>query len=227
MKTAIVDGDILAYRIGYGCNDYSEGIAIKKLSQFLEELVYINTNCDDAIGYLTGKTNFRDDIAVTQKYKGHRKQEKPRHLNILREYMIKAWDFEVQEGQEADDAIGIKAYEMDEKECVICTIDKDLDIIRGWHYNFHHNTLYYISEQEAIKHFYKQLLTGDRTDNIRGLEGIGNKKAEKILKDLTKEKELYKAVLEKYDNNKEYLLEQGRLLWIRKKKNQLWKLPKL
>ena len=85
----------------------------------------------------------------------------------------------------------------------------------------------YIEEQEAIKHFYKQLLTGDRTDNIRGLEGIGNKKAEKILKGLTKEKELYKAVLEKYNNNKEYLLEQGRLLWIRKKKNQLWKLPKL
>ena len=139
--------------------------------------------------------------------------------------MEKAWGFEVQENQEADDAIGIKAYEMNEQDYVICTIDKDLDNIRGWHYNFQRNDLYYLSEKETIKHFYKQLLTGDRTDNIPGLKGIGDKTAEKILTDLEDEKDLYNAVLEEYKYNREYLLEQGQLLWIRKQKNQMWTLP--
>ena len=222
---AIVDGDILAYKIGFGCEDYKQEYAINKLAEYLEELVFINANCDDAVGYLTGSNNYRDKIAKTQSYKGHRKSGKPKHLPILREYMEKAWGFEVQENQEADDAIGIKAYEMNEQDYVICTIDKDLDNIRGWHYNFQRNDLYYLSEKETIKHFYKQLLTGDRTDNIPGLKGIGDKTAEKILADLEDEKDLYNAVLEEYKYNREYLLEQGQLLWIRKKKDQMWTLP--
>jgi len=114
---------------------------------------------------------------------------------------------------------------MNEQDYVICTIDKDLDNIRGWHYNFQRNDLYYLSEKETIKHFYKQLLTGDRTDNIPGLKGIGDKRAEKILADLEDEKDLYNAVLEEYKYNREYLLEQGQLLWIRKQKDQMWTLP--
>ena len=39
------------------------------------------------------------------------------------------------------------------------------------------------------------------------------------------EKDLYKAVLEEYKYNREYLLEQGQLLWIRKKKDKMWTLP--
>ncbi len=60
------------------------------------------------------------------------------------------------------------------------SIDKDLDMIRGWHYNFIKDKKYFIDDQQAIKHFYTQILTGDRVDNIIGLRGIGPKKAEKI-----------------------------------------------
>jgi 5'-3' exonuclease len=102
-----------------------------------------------------------------------------------------------------------------------------LDNLRGHHYNFVKNERYYITESQAIKNFYRQLLTGDRTDNIPGLAGIGPKKAEKILQDCETEQELYKAVLKAYDGNVEYLTEQGQLLWIRRKDNELWEPPKL
>jgi 5'-3' exonuclease len=68
-------------------------------------------------------------------------------------------------------------------------------------------------------------LTGDRTDNIPGIKGIGDKKADKILDGLEEEEDLYRAVLEVYKYNRDYLLEQGRLLWIRRKKEELWMLP--
>lgn len=224
---ALIDADSIAYRIAFGCNDDPEKVALAKVSEFLEELVYTYVDSEDCEGYLTGKTNYRHDIAKTVPYKGNRVLEKPRHLGIIREYMISAWAFSVQEEQEADDAVSIRAYELGEEDYIICSIDKDLNNVRGWHYDFGKNIKYHVTEEQALKNFYTQLLTGDRVDNVPGLKGIGPKKAEKILDGCSTEEELYKAVLEAYDNNVEYLTEQGQLLWLRREKNQLWTPPTL
>ena len=224
---ALVDADSIAYRIAFGCQDEPEALAIRQISEYLEDLVYTYANADDCEGYLTGKRNYRYDIAKTVPYKGNRTAEKPKHLGILREYMIDAWAFSVQEEQEADDAVSIRAYELGEEDYIICSLDKDLNNVRGWHYNFNTNQRYYVSEEEAIKHFYTQLLTGDTVDNIPGLKGIGPKKAEKILKDCKTEQELYKAVLEAYKGDTAFLTEQGQLLWLRRERDQLWQPPSL
>ncbi len=177
----------------------------------------------DYQGYLTGSDNFRKEIAVTAPYKGNRTQDKPKHYDLIREYLEKAWGCEIVQGQEADDAIGIRAYEFEDiEDYVIMSIDKDLDMLRGWHYNFIKDKKYLVDDQQAIKHFYTQILTGDRVDNIVGLKGVGPKKAEKILQDCDTEEDMYKAVLEAYDNDEERVLENGQLLWIRRKENQIW-----
>lgn len=222
---ALIDADVVAYRIAFGCQDEPEKVAIAKVSEFLEELVFTYTDVDDCEGYLTGKQNYRFDIAKTAPYKGTRVSEKPKHLGIIRQYMIDAWAFSVQEYQEADDAIGIRAYSLGEEDYVICSIDKDLDNIRGKHYNFVKNEHYTITEEVAIKNFYRQVLTGDRVDNVPGLAGIGPKKADKILKDCSAEEDLYKAVLEAYDGNVELMTEMAQLLWIRRKEGELWQPP--
>lgn len=224
---ALVDADVVAYRIAFGCNDDSEKNAIAKVSEFLEDLVFTFANADDCEGYLTGKDNFRHEIAKTVPYKANRVAEKPKHLGIIREYMISAWAFSVQEKQEADDAISIRAYALGEEDYIICSIDKDLNNVRGWHYDFHKNNKYYVTEEEAIKNFYTQVLTGDRVDNVPGLAGIGPKKAEKILKDCVTEKELFTAVLAAYDNDIHRMTEQAQLLWLRRKDNELWTPPSL
>ena len=219
---ALIDADIVCYRIGFASEDVSEKICVARCADFMEELV-MKPWVGDYQGFLTGSNNFRKDIAVTAPYKGNRTQSKPKHYELIREYLNKAWACEVIEGQEADDAIGIKAYEMEDVEdYVIMSIDKDLNMIRGWHYNFIKDEKYLVNDQEAIKHFYTQILTGDRVDNIVGLKGVGPKKAEKILQDCVTEADMYKAVLEAYDNDEKRVLENGQLLWIRRKENQIW-----
>lgn len=224
MMKALIDGDILVYRIGFASEDESESIAMARCSEFIEDLILFN-GFGEYQGYLTGKTNFRNEIAVTAPYKGNRKSAKPKHYQLLRDYMESAWSFTMIEDQEADDAIGIAAYEMEVGEYCICSIDKDLDMLRGDHYNFVKDERYFITEEEGIKNFYKQLLMGDRVDNIIGIKGIGTVKAERLLKECKNENEMYLAILEAYEGNAERVLENGRLLWIRREPNQIWTPP--
>lgn len=221
---ALIDGDILVYRIGFASEDEPESIAMARCSEFIEDLILFN-GFGEYQGYLTGKKNFRNEIAVTAPYKGNRKSAKPKHYQLLRDYMESAWAFTMIEDQEADDAIGIAAYEMEVGEYCICSIDKDLDMLRGDHYNFVKDERYFITEEEGIKNFYKQLLMGDRVDNIIGIKGIGTVKAERLLKECKNENEMYLAILEAYEGNAERVLENGRLLWIRRQHNQLWTPP--
>ena len=187
-------------------------------------------------GYLSGEGNFRDTISVTKKYKGNRNPEhKPAHYNDIRDYLINYWKAEVVDGMEADDALGIKqdkyggfgfnenAYEKT-YNTIICSIDKDLDQIPGWHYNFVKKEKYFIEEEQAIRTFYTQLLVGDNTDNIQGVKGIGPAKAAKILSECKNEKEMYEACVKAYDNQ-ELLNEMAQLVYIRRKEGVEWKPP--
>jgi hypothetical protein len=226
VRLALIDADILVYRVGFASEGTSEAIARSRMREFVEDLLLFN-GFDSYEGFLTGGDNYRKAIAVTEVYKGNRKQPKPEHYDFLRDYLQEAWNFRMVEGEEADDAIGIRAYEMDVGEFSICSIDKDLDMIRGNHYNFVKDFFYDITEEEAIFNFYKQILTGDRVDNIKGIKGIGDVKAKRILKECKDEKEMYLAVLEAYEGNSERVLENGQLLWIRRLPNQLWQPPSL
>jgi len=223
---ALIDGDILVYRIGFSVDDpEEERFALSRMGNFLDFLIRYKGICSYQ-GYLTGKSNYRSEISST--YKQNRKDvRRPIHYDSLRDYLVTKWDFKVSDNQEADDAIGIDVYNSPEDSTCVMSIDKDLNMLRGWHYNFVKEILYYVTEQEAIKNFYTQILTGDRVDNIAGLKGIGPVKAKKILSNCNTEESLFKAVLNKYDNNIETLTERARLLWIRRQENQLWKPPNI
>ena len=77
-----------------------------------------------------------------------------------------------------------------------------------------------------MKFFYKQILTGDRADNIVGLYGIGPKKAEKILADCKTEQDFYLECLHQYGGEEDRVVENARLLWLRRYPEQLWEPPK-
>jgi hypothetical protein len=195
------------------------------MADMLEELIFIELSSNIHVGYLTGKDNYRHDIAKTKPYKGNRKDApRPVHLHSLREYLITAWDFRVADGQEADDAIGIHAT-LTRDNSIIVSIDKDLDMIPGHHYNPVKKDHYYVNDKDAIKNFYRQILTGDKVDNVQGLRGIGPKKADKILGDFDTDLAMYEAVLKAYDGDAERVLENGQLLWIRRRKDEIWQPP--
>lgn len=221
---ALVDADILVYRFGFASEGDPAEFALARLSEFLDNLQAMD-GIDEVWGYLTGSNNFRNEIAKTAPYKGNRVMAKPYHYQLLREYMERAWGFEVIDGMEADDAIGIEAYRNEPDETIIVSIDKDLNMIRGHHYNFVKEEKYFVTEEEAIRNFYLQILTGDKIDNIIGLDGIGPVKSKKLLKDCSTELEMYEAVLKAYDGDEARVLENARLLWILREEKQVWQPP--
>jgi len=219
---ALVDGDILCYRIGFATNEESEDVAIRTMASFMEDLVMFQLNVSDWKTYLTGKTNFRHDVAVTAPYKGNRKGDKPVHHGLLREYLEYSWNGVVSEDCEADDEIAIAATEYGD-ESIIVSLDKDFDQVQGWHYNFVKRQKYYIEHDEGMLNFYCQFLTGDRIDNIIGVKGIGPKTAYKLLNGLS-EREMF-AVCAEQLGSVDRAHENGILLHLQRYRGQIWEPP--
>ena len=221
-SVALIDADIICYRVGFASEDVDEALCLARVTELLHDIVYFDLKCDDYKAYITGKGNFRYDIAVTEPYKGNRKDAKrPVHYEAIRNHLQRL-GAELVEGQEADDAVAIEAST---NGGWIVSIDKDLDQVEGWHYNFVKKEEYYVTEFEGLKNFYSQILTGDRVDNIIGLKGIGPVKAAKILADCKTEREMYDACVKAYDGNIERVTENGSLLWLRRAPNQTWYPP--
>jgi hypothetical protein len=234
---ALVDGDILVYRLGFASEDQEWPICRSRVDHFLSDLL-LCANVDGYKGWLThGKDNYRNEIAVTLPYKGNRPAVKPKHYHDIRGYLVESHGFVMETTQEADDALGIEQCFLETQapnHSIICSIDKDLLMIPGWHYNFVTDERRYVTKEEGMRNFYIQLLTGDRTDNIPGIKGIGPVKAKKLLDSTNgSEEDMYLAVLDAYtqanggyqDAALKDVLERGRLLWIRREKDQLWTPP--
>lgn len=226
---ALVDADVMVYRIGFASENDSESTARARLVEWFTDIVYIDLKCDDYSAWITGKTNYRYDIAKTVPYKGNRKDmKKPKHYEYLRDVLVRRLGAIVTEGEEADDAVAIASTE--NPSAWIVHVDKDLDQLPGLHYNPVKCEKYTVTEFEGLRNFYKQILTGDRTDNIEGIHGIGPVKATKILSECKTEQELYEAVWKTYQKNElpqERLLENGQLLWLRRTPGQMWSLPSI
>ena len=224
-KELLIDADFLIYSVGFASEEDSEKFAKSRLVETMEDMVYLHLKADSYEAFLTGKGNYRYDIAKTVPYKGNRKDTaKPKHYEALREHMVKRLGAVVVEGQEADDEVAIRMSKEPDKYLLV-GVDKDLRQIPGWHHNPHKALTEYIDDFTAYKNFCTQLLTGDRVDNIPGLAGIGPKKAEKALAEATTREELLEVVWMVYQEKEqaiEYLTEQGQLLWLRRYEGELW-----
>jgi hypothetical protein len=224
-SVALVDADFLVYHVGFTTEDLEEREAKNKLTTWFTDIVYMRLQCEDYRAYITGSTNFRFDVAVTIPYKGNRKDvAKPKHYAALRKHLGDMGAATTQ-GEEADDAVGIDSSN---GNYWIVHVDKDLNQLKGWHYNPVKDIEYYVSEFEGLYNFYTQMLVGDRVDNIQGLNGIGPVKAAKILADCTDEQQLYKAICNAYEKHGEThdrVIENARLLWLRRESNQSWSPP--
>ena len=219
MTIALIDADIVAYRCA-ASNDVEGGeeIAILRTHKLMQDILDV-TEASEYRGFLTGSGNFRKQI--NPEYKANRKDKPlPLWLKSCKDYLITEWKAEVCVGYEADDALGMYQTE----DSIICTIDKDLDQVAGKHYNFVKQEFYDVLELDGLRHFYKQLLIGDRADNIFGVDGIGKVKAAKLIDHLNDGPEMFTTVKDLYDSE-ERLLINGQCLWIWRKENDLWQLP--
>lgn len=262
---ALIDCDILRYEIGFGCQYKDEETGelntrdYEQMTELFDEKVRFICQSVGAteppLLFLTNdtithrlltkrgykeerKNNFRDEIAVTKVYKGHRKNEKPLHYTNITAYILDNYEHIVGNGLEADDEMCIYQTKSNEPT-VICSRDKDLRICPGLHYTWEHGKQSEVEVFEVdrfgfiellrestpkifgggLSFFYSQLITGDTADHIPGLPKGGAVLAYKTLSECATERELYDKVSELYrerigEDWREYLREQANLLWM-------------
>lgn len=226
MTKALIDGDILVYSVGFANENETEDAALVAMDSKLDEITF-NCGASESVIYLSGSNNFRKKLFPG--YKAHRKQPKPKHFQALRNYLIKVEQAEVAEGQEADDLLGINQTQ----DTIICSLDKDLNQISGWHFNWRKQEAYEVSQADADRFMWSQLLTGDATDNIQGIYGLGPAKAAKLLAGCRSVDEYRATALYAYKDYFPHCSEDeviqhinliGKLVYIRRKPEELWSL---
>lgn len=190
MTTILVDADIVAYRCAASAEDEDIDVAIMRTDNMMMDLLSFG---DNHLSFLSGPNNFRKEI--NPEYKANRKDIiKPQWLNDCKQYLVDEYHAIVTDGYEADDALGFNQTE----ETVICSIDKDLLMIPGMHYNFVKKEYHEVSELDGLKAFYRQMLIGDSSDNVFGVKGIGKVKAAKLIDHLDNEKDMFDVVSKLY-----------------------------
>lgn len=160
------------------------------------------SGCEDYMLFIDGPGNFRNHIPSTLPYKGQRSSPKPVYFNYVKGLLLDEHPHRIICNMEADDALSIMQYKgfKEGKKYVACTIDKDAKNTPGWLYNWDKmEAPEHISEIDAMRSFYKQVLTGDKSDNYEGCKGIGDKSS--LLPEIDSmedEKEMYEFVLQQY-----------------------------
>ena len=157
--------------------------------------IFTETGTNKYIAFLTGSDCFRYNIATTRPYKGKRSKDKPKWMYVLRELLKAEYGAITLKGLEADDAVAYFSY----RNTIICSPDKDvLKQCAGTHYNYQmvpdkdkngnkipgmasSKGFITVSEQDAMRFLYEQMLTGDLTDNIEGIEKVGEVKANALI----------------------------------------------
>lgn len=247
----LLDCDILQYRAGFAAdaqikNEYKEhnpDASKEEIEEVLANTEYTSLALqnvktvmeavrerfnDNMSSYIQDGKCFRYDVATLRPYKGNRDtSHKPKYYTEIKEYLIQHWDAIPVRVLESDDAIGIEQFRNTDKYSVIVSTDKDMMCIPGWHYNWVKGEMVYQPISEAnLFHFY-QMLVGDPTDNIPGINKIGVKRAAALIEAEGRDLERVRcAVMELYqkqygeDWEKAYH-EVSRLLYILRRPEEL------
>jgi DNA polymerase I len=215
----LIDADIVAFRGAFSAEDEEEAwIACSRSDGIIHDIAQTLGPANLEL-WLSGPSNFRYD--VFPEYKANRiTTKRPKWEKEVKAWLVKEWGAQYAEG-EADDMLGIRQFDLGDNS-VICTIDKDLDMIPGWHYNFVKKEKYFVTPEQAIRFFYYQCLVGDTADGVKGVPGIGPKKAEAILALCNSEEEYYRAVVDKFSCYEEFEM-TAKVLWIHRTRGGIWK----
>lgn len=217
-QKALIDADLIAFRCAATCEEFdTPEIAIQRCNSLTEHIL-LNTGASSYTLYLTGSTNFRKEI--NPEYKANRKDKpRPKWLEACREFLVTNWNAQVTDGIEADDAMGINQTE----STIICSLDKDMLQVPGWHYNWVKDKATFVTPSEGIKSFWMQMIVGDTADNIFGIRGLGPVKAGKFLLGI-EEDGYYDRIRALYEDD-DRLHMNAKCLWILRKENGIWLTP--
>ena len=137
-----------------------------------------------------------------QEYKTNRLgRRKPLALKDVREQVAEKYKAISFDGLEGDDVMSLLSTGERYEDAIIVSPDKDM---RGVPCRLlAKDEVELITRKKADRHWMIQTLTGDQTDNIKGLTGVGPVTAEKILGDADSFEELWAKVHSAYVKKKQ------------------------
>lgn len=158
---------------------------------------------DPILFCFSGKSynTFRYHLAVEKEYKGNRKKEElyegaDNDSHNFMEKVIHKYNTLLFNDLEADDIVSVL---QDNNNTYIVSKDKDLMQIPGFHYDWIKNQIYEVTNEQAMSHLAKQLIMGDSTDAISGIDGMGPKRTEEFIMSLGPDVKKYiPAILDLY-----------------------------
>ena len=215
---ALIDMDLVLYRCAASAENDNVGIAIYRVNELLDTLLE-RTASDSYRAFISSRDNFRKKIYP--EYKANRTAARPIHLEALQQYALEELSAEVApDTLEADDAMGIY-QDKENLTTVICSLDKDMLQVPGLHYQWAFGTSKWKkdekfieqSELEGLRLFYEQCLKGDKADNVKGIAGLGEVKARKLLQNVSTEGDMFDIVRGQYSNDEEFKM-NAQCLWI-------------
>lgn len=188
-RRALIDGDMLVYQCCYS-DAVKDGLnAVKRVWDTKINTILTKCRAESHKTFLTGgENNFR--FTVCPNYKDNRaEREKPKFYHELRAWAVADRGATMIDDAEADDALCYthnRVADIALEHTIICTDDKDLDMVPGWHYRLRTAECYLVEADYGtfdIKRtdkglkirvrgpvaFYYQMLIGDSTDGIPGL----------------------------------------------------------
>ena len=174
MITAIIDGDFLSYSCSKDTLWDSKRLVDERIYNMLTAI-----NADSYYLFLSYGPYFRHEI--NEDYKGNRPVTDLKFVNELKQHMATEWNGKHFDRLEADDIAAYAKRNLKDRG-IVCTPDKDLlKQVSGRHYDYRTKEFVETSAEEAKTFLWKQALMGDSGDNIKGIDGIGPKKADKLL----------------------------------------------
>lgn len=209
-KIALIDADFIKYlvcsNISHYIKDNGHHPNVKFGNSYLHKFVQeqIKKQFDDRfecparIFFFSGNSNntFRYKVGFTKEYKGNRGMAEPAYdgfysdLASVISVVNENHQVYIHEEYEADDVVAI----LQNDNTFIYSRDKDLKQVPGHHYNPQKNILEIVTEDKANYQLWIQMLMGDSTDNIPGIEGVGEKSALKILDGVAVNNRLSKVI---------------------------------
>lgn len=185
MRTALIDGDSIAYILGWNFRDMrdDENLMQYSIDNFMRSMFAL-LEVSHYIGALSSTPTFRHDVYRFAKYKGTRGEDHEALAHwkpIINKHLREHWKFISIPNLEADDIVGYHRYNEELGETIICSPDKDLAQLPGKLYNYQTGVMETIDEETAAANHTTLMVCGDDTDNIKGIPGLGPKKlAEKL-----------------------------------------------
>lgn len=193
-------------------------IAMDRVENMLNDILLDIENDENNITitsqeiYVTAcKNSIRKQLSP--EYKSNR--ERNAIVDCLRNLYIFKSDAIFHDEYEADDLVADRAKELGVGNYILVTMDKDIQQIGGFIYNFYRKPskkdeqgnviesyprkgLSYIAPIEGAKFLAKQLIMGDASDKVQGLPKYGKVKAEKIIEPIDNIFGLKRAVISEY-----------------------------